>query len=175
MGVIRDGGVITSHNNAVRAKESGIIVKCPKCQGDISVTGFRNDEPVRCPKCAYPLVTRADMLQIIAACAKPDNAGQVGSAVGILKRLADFVPEAGTALGSLAGKYTLPISEQERWEKLVDAYAAGDENAKEGLNRMCQSNPEMYGHKLCSHCGAHKYFIKRKNGEPVCVYCRRSE
>ena len=150
----------------------GIIIHCPKCQAKLSITGFRNDEPLRCITCAYPLITRTDLLQVVAACKKLSSADQVSSAVRILEKLADFIPEAGTALGVLANQYTLPVGDLVRWNKLISAYATGDENAHEWLNRMCQSNPEIYGKKICKNCGAQKYFIRGKASKTICNYCQ---
>ena len=153
----------------------GITVKCPKCQTAITVTGFKNDQPIRCANCAYPMVRRADLLRIIAACKKIGNADQVGSAVRVLGWLADYVPEAGTALGELASQYTLPLSDRERWNKLISAYAGGDEAAREWLNRMCRSNPDTYRHETCKSCGAPKYFVKQQKGSILCTYCQSAD
>ena len=175
MGVLRMGGVggIAQGQGSIRdSVMSGISVRCPKCQAAVVIAGIRNNEPVRCAKCAYPMITRADLLRIIDACRKPNSVDQVSTAVRILEILADYIPEAGTALGALASQHTLPISEQERWSKLLSAYSSGDENAREWLTRMCQSNPELYGQKTCSHCGAQEYYIKRPGGRAVCIYCQ---
>ena len=175
MGVLRVGktdGFTQGQGAGRNGAMSGITVKCPKCQAPVVIAGFRNDEPVRCSKCAYPMVSRADLMQIVAACKKPNSADQVNAAVIILERLADFIPEAGTALGELSSQYTLPISDWERWNKLYSAYSGGDERAREWLDRMCQSNPGVYGQKTCSRCGAQKYYIKRQGSGSVCIYCQ---
>ncbi len=169
MSVLRMGNRLGS---VVRGDKSGITVKCPKCQENIKISGFKNDEPIRCPKCAYPMIRRADLLLIVAACRKIAHADQVGSAVRILGRLSDFVPEAGTALGDLANKYTLPLSDQERWNKLISAYHGGDESAQEVLNRMCKSNPETYVHASCKNCGAPKYYVRHQKGKNLCSFCQ---
>ena len=150
----------------------GITVTCPKCQESIVIRGFSGDEPVRCGKCAYPMICREDLLLIVDACRKIDNADYVESAVKILRRLSDIIPEAGTALGALASMYTLPVSDNERWNRLISAYAGGDENAQEWLRRLCQSNPGVYGCRPCRICGAPRYYIKSQKDKTSCSYCQ---
>lgn len=154
---------------------SYIAVKCPKCRENIGIPEYKGNNPIRCAKCAYPLIRHSDLLLIVATCKKLSNANQVGSAVRILGQLADHIPEAGTALGVLANHYTLPISDMERWNRLSSAYAGGDENAREWLNRMCQSNPGTYKQGFCGHCGAPKYYIKHQAGKATCIYCQSTD
>lgn len=155
-------------------KTDGIPVKCPKCQAGIIITSLHGDSPVRCHRCNYPMIRRSDLFLIIAACRKLKNASQARYAVAILRRLSEFMPEAGTALGMLPSQTTipLPLSEQERWNALISAYSAGDERAREGLHLMCQSNPEVYRRKPCGNCGAPKYFEEYMRGKTVCTYCQ---
>ncbi len=152
-----------------------VAVPCPKCQETIRVTGILRDEPIRCGKCAYPLIRRADLLRVIGACRKIANADQVGTAVRILNWLADTVPEAGTALGELANRYTVPVGDRERWNRLIAAYSGGDGNAREWLTRMCQSNPETYKTGPCKNCGAPKYYISGQRSKTLCIYCQSTD
>lgn len=151
---------------------SWITVKCPKCQADIRLSGFKGDAPIRCGKCAYPMIRRSDLLQIVAACRNVSTNDQIGSAVGILKQLTKDIPEAGTALGALARKHTVPFSDQQRWELLIAACAGGDENAREWLDKMCESRPDAYKCGHCANCGAPKYYLRGKKGETQCNYCQ---
>jgi len=172
MSVLRRGNI----GNAPAASGVGrITMKCPKCQENIGITEFRGNQPLRCAKCAYPLICRSDLLQIVTACRNLKNANQAANAVRVLGRLADYLPEAGTALGVLANQYTLPISDMERWNKLNSAYASGDENAREWLNRMCQSNPGIYMQGFCGNCGAPKYYIREQAGKSLCGYCQSTD
>jgi len=151
---------------------AAIIVKCPKCREDIRVTGFPNDEAVRCGRCAYPLVCRSDLLAIVEACGSASGAEQLVCAVRVLTWLTDHVPEAASALGSLAARHTLPMSDRDRWSCLAAAWARGDRQAQEWLDKMCQSNPETYKRVPCKSCGAPRYFIGRRQDSAPCVYCQ---
>ena len=147
-----------------------ISVKCTKCQAYIPIKGISNNMPVRCPECNYPMICYSDMLSIVSAC-KNAKESQLSSAVGILRFLADILPEAGTALGYLAKKYTVTMQEHERWIVLQFAYASGDDKAKEWLDLMCRSNPASYGKQYCPYCGAPIYMNLRSEEKKVCVYC----
>lgn len=173
MGVLRKG----SKQGTIKPTGGEIIVKCPKCQEEIHITGPNdNNEPIRCGNCAYPMIRRSDLLRIVEACRKkPADAAQALVAFKILIRMADYVPEAGTALGVLANHYTLSMTDWERWNRLVAAYAGGDENAREWLNRMCQSNPGTYKQENCSQCGAPKYYTKDQQGTTRCIFCHSTD
>ena len=153
----------------------GVAVPCPKCRETIWITGAMGDEPVRCGKCAYPMIRRADLLLIVSACRKIGSADQAESAVRILNWLTDLIPEAGNALGELANRYTVPISDRERWNKLIGAYAGGDRSAQEWLEKMCQSNPKTYQNDACRNCGAPKYYISGQRRQTSCVYCQTTD
>ena len=173
MSVIRRGPQVSSLPG--KGGSTGIPVKCPKCQETIEITEFKGNKPIRCPRCSYPMIRRTDLLLIAAACKKLKNANQTRSAVGILKRMSEYLPEAGEALGALANQYTLPISDIERWNWLNGAYAAGDENAREWLDRMCQSNPGSYRQSFCEKCGAPKYYARQQAGSSLCKYCQSAD
>ncbi len=157
------------------SKNRAITIKCPKCQENISIIGFESNEAIRCARCAYPLILQDDLLQIVNACRELTSADQISSAVAILDKLTDLLPEAGTALGYLAKKYTLPLNDQERWKKLIGAYAGGDASAQEYLDEMCRSNPENYKRSNCRNCGARKYYDKYQRGNASCIYCLSME
>lgn len=160
----------------LRGKLSGgITVKCPKCQTSITVTAMTGDVPVRCGKCNYPLVLRSDLMQLIAACKTLKSNSQVGSAESILRSLSDYIPEAGTALGSLANQHPLAISEKERWDRLVSAFSMGDAEAQEWLNLMCRSHPDLYERRQCKSCGAPKYVEKHHPDKTLCIYCQSAD
>lgn len=173
MSVLRRGSIAT--RSADGAAVCGVTVQCPKCQERIIIAESRGNKPIRCAKCAYPLIRRSDLLLIAAACKKPASEAQAGRAVRILGWLADILPEAGTALGALANEHTLPISDMDRWNRLNSAYATGDENAREWLNRMCQSNPGIYKQGFCGNCGAPKYYVKNQTGKALCTYCQSAD
>lgn len=153
---------------------NGISVKCPKCQSNIVITESSGNAPIRCEKCNYPMIRRSDLLLLIDAC-KNMEATPDGGAVSVLLRLSEYIPEAGTALGLLANRLTLPLSTEQRWNKLLSAYAGGDEKAQEGLSLMCASHPERYEHRYCKNCGASKYIEKLHSGKTVCIYCQSSD
>lgn len=173
MSVLRMGTRFgTSSGRNPKGSAQGVVVPCPKCHEQIRITGMMNDEPIRCPKCAYPLIRRADLLLVVHACREIDSADQAENAVRILIWLSDFIPEAGTALGELANRYTVPVSDRERWNKLIGAYTGGDRNAQEWLTRMCQSNPKTYLVDSCKNCGAPKYFVSNQRRQTMCGYCQ---
>ena len=176
MGVLRnnvsgsaDKGVVRQHG------AGGVTVKCPKCQGNIVIPRMNGREPVRCGKCHYAMVRGTDLQAIVTACRKLTNPNQIDSAVSILKHMIDYMPEAGTAIGILASKYPLPISEGEKWTLLNKAYEGGDENAREWLNLMCQTSPDKYQQRICRHCGAVKYIDRQNPAHSLCVFCRRTD
>lgn len=177
MSVWRTGGVFKNGPDAAKDQwtGNGIAVKCPKCQADITIAAINGETPVRCPKCNYPMIRRADLLSIIAACKKQSNAKQLECVVGLLRRLSDYLPEAGTALGMLATQHPLPISEEEKWDRLISAYAGGDVQAQEWLNLMCHSHPGLYEQRPCGNCGAPKYFEKRNQSSTLCIYCQSTD
>lgn len=176
MGIIRNTASDMPEKNAGRMHGAGgVTVKCPKCQGNIVISRMNGREPVRCAKCHYAMVRGTDLQAIVAACRKLANPNQTDSAVGILKHMIDYVPEAGTAIGVLASKYPLPISEGEKWSLLNSAYAGGDENAREWLNLMCQTSPDKYQQRTCAHCGAVKYIDRQDPVRSLCVFCRRAD
>ena len=158
-----------------RGKKQGVTVRCPNCQEKIVLTELQNDAPVRCPKCYYPMICRADLVRIVDACREINSADQADSASGILERLSDIIPEAGTALGELAKNYTLRGGDKERWNKLIGAYSGGDERAKDLLDKMCQANPQIYGKRICRSCGALKYYSKSQTTMTRCIYCLSSD
>ena len=156
-------------------KNAGVPFRCPKCTELINITDINGDAPVRCEKCNYPMIRRSDLLVIVAACKNIKNASQTKSATDILRKLSDHLPEAGTALGTLASKFTLPMSEDERWSILLSAYAGGDEHAKEWLHLMCKSNPGNYAETRCKNCGAIKYISKYHAGKMACIFCHNTD
>ena len=176
MSVLR-GGHKQSGKTSVRSSfsGSGITVKCPKCDANIVIVNMNSQEAVRCSKCHYPMIRQADLLSIVEACRKLSNPNQVDCAVSILRCMADYLPEAGTALGALANQYPLPMSESERWEKLSAAYAAGIDDAREWLVLMCQTNSEAYEQRSCKNCGAVKYAKNHHTEKNLCVFCQSEE
>ena len=122
---------------------------------------------MRCAKCFYPMIHRSDLLLIVEACKNSKSA----NSIGILRHLANYIPEAGTALGAMASKGVLTINDSERWDYLNRAYTGGDENAREWLNIMCQSNPWNYKRSFCRHCGAPKYYTGDRGEITMCVFC----
>ena len=176
MGVLRNNTVDSGGKKSVQRKTGGgITVKCPKCQTVIMVSKMNAHEPVRCGKCNYPMIRNEDLLAIISACRRLNNSNQVESAVQILRFMVEYMPEAGTALGDLASKYTMPMSENDKWSCLNAAYAGGDESAREWLNIMCQTSPDKYQQCLCKNCGAPKYVQKNTQIKSPCVYCQRTD
>lgn len=154
----------------------GISVKCPKCQSTITFTAPQNDAPLRCDHCHYPMICRSDLLLIVEACKNIENQTQGANAVGMLRRLSEMIPEAGTALGKLPtthANYNLSLLEDERWNALENAYAAGDDNARGTLDLMVKSSPTLYGSGFCSKCGAKKYFARQ--GKSSCPYCQSTD
>lgn len=174
MGILRNGPG-GSGGEKKGAWGGGIAVQCPKCRAAVWLTSVNGHEPARCGKCRYPLILREDLLAVVKACRKLTNPNQAESAVRILRGMLEYLPEAGTALGELAGKQAIPMSEQDRWDSLAAAYARGDENAREWLDLMCRTNPDRYGQCLCGNCGAPKYVLKNSRTATPCVYCRRAE
>lgn len=176
MSILRRG-IIMPNSGAGKDSADGISVKCPKCQAVIMVTGMRGEAPVRCSKCNYPMILRSDLSLLIAACQNVKTAAQANSAVSILRRLSEFMPEAGAALGLLPSQVeiALPLSEKERWNTLVNAYCAGNERAREGLQVMIKSSPELYGQRTCKNCGAPKYYERHVTGRTVCAYCQNAD
>lgn len=154
---------------------SGIPVTCPKCQANILIKGLQGNTPVRCSKCNYPMICRSDLLPIIAACKKATTAEQTHCANDLLQRFSEFMPEAGTAIGMLANHQKIHIGDTERWAKLINAYAGGDNNAREFLNLMCASTPEYYEQEYCRSCGAPKYRDKRLKVSSACIYCQTTD
>ena len=174
MSVIRNGTTVPGKNGP-RPKGGGISVRCPKCQGSIMVSAIDGREAIRCGKCRYPMIRGEDLRAVIAACRKATGPGQANSAAGILESIMEYMPEAGTALGELAAKYTLPMSENDRWNALTAAYAGGDENAREWLNLMCRTSPDRYQQCLCKSCGAPRYMLKNARSGSPCIYCRQAD
>ena len=164
MGILRSG-------MPGSAAQNGISVKCPKCQTAILITAMGPGAPVRCPQCSYPMIRQTDLLAVVAACTAVGD-HQVDSAVRILRFLSDTLPEAGTALGKLASRYTLPLNESERWNRMVNAYARGDRNAQEWLNLMCKASPGKYERRVCKNCSAPVFIDKGHHGKMLCVYCQ---
>ena len=148
-----------------------ISVKCSRCQTHILIKGIGSNMPVRCPECNYPMICYSDMLSIVEVC-KNAKESQLSSSVAILHFLSGILPEAGTALGYLAKKYTLQMSERERWTILQYAYAAGDDKAREWLDLMCKSNPTTFEKKICPYCGATVYSDLSYQEKKICVYCK---
>ena len=176
MSVLRIGNKFkTAPGRSTKSSSQGVAIPCPKCQESIRISGALGDEPVRCPRCAYPMIRRADLLLIVSACRNIAGGDQAESAVRILNWLADFHPEAGTALGDLANRYTIPVSDRERWNKMTGAYAGGDRGAQEWLMRMCQSNPKTYQADSCKNCGAPKYYITGQRQQTRCCYCQSTD
>ena len=164
--------------NAARTGKPGggsITVKCPKCQTNIVIAKLNGHEAIRCHKCNYPMIRQDDLLSIVTACRKLTNPNQADNAARILRFMVEYMPEAGTALGELAGKYTLPLSESDKWSALTTAYAGGDESAREWLNLMCQTSPDKYQQCLCKNCGAPKYVLKNTQIKSPCVYCQQTD
>lgn len=176
MSVIRNKNISLSNGKGLQLHNpDGITVKCPKCQSAIVINRIHSDVPVRCSKCNYPMICRSDLMQIVSACKKLTSSDQIASAARILQQLSETLPEAGTALGVLANQQTLPISDRERWSCLLAAYAAGDDDAREWLGLMCQSNPKMYERISCKNCGAPKYVEKSQRKSSVCVFCQLTD
>ena len=175
MGVLRNSLPGMQGKNGEKRRGGGITVKCPKCQANIAIPGLNGREPVRCAKCHYPMILTEDMKAIVNACRELKNSNQVDCAVGILCKMVEYMPQAGTAIGALANKYPLPISENEKWAILNSAYAGGDGNAQEWLNLMCQTSPDRYQRCICKHCGAIKYIDRQDRIRNVCVFCRKAD
>lgn len=154
---------------------NGIQVKCPRCHAPILITAVHRQSPIRCTKCSYPLLLQSDFRSVIAACLKIRDAAQVKCAFAVLSVLAESTPEAGTALGKLANQYTLSISEKERWGTLLAAYHSGDLTAREWLDQLCRSYPQLYGREYCSQCGAPRYIEKNYAGKALCPYCKHMD
>lgn len=173
MSVLR-GGLKPNGKTSVRSSfsGSGITVKCPKCEANIVIVNMNSQEAVRCSKCHYPMISKADLLSIVDACRNPGNPNQVDCSVNILRCMADYLPEAGTALGALANQYPLPMSESERWEKLSAAYAAGVDDARDWLVLMCQTNSEAYEQCTCKNCGAIKFVKHHQAEKNLCIFCQ---
>lgn len=155
-------------------RQAGLNCTCPKCQTGIRITQLQANAPIRCEHCSYPFIRRSDLMLIVAAC-KQINASQLGTAVTVLRQLSDKLPEAGTAMGELAGRFTLPLSDDERWNYLLGAFSAGELKAQQYLNLMCKSAPERYSQSPCSHCGAPVYRAKSNPQAYPCLYCRGTE
>lgn len=155
--------------------DKGLSVKCPKCQSTIAFKGLPPEGPIRCGKCNYPMICRSDLFLLIDACMKVEKAAQATCAVEVLRRLSEVMPEAGTALGLLPTRLSFPValSDAERWNTLGNAYAAGDDNAQEGLELLIKSNPDLYSARYCSSCGAKKYFVR--HGKSSCPYCHSTD
>ena len=138
------------------------------------ITEMSRKSPVRCTKCNYPMIRRADLKAIVSACesAKPN---QLNSTVSVLRFLSNYIPEAGSALGTLSSHYTLPLSERERWNKMMNAYASGDVKAQECLDLMCRANPSVFERRVCKNCGAPVYIDKSHQGKTLCVFCHEGD
>ena len=155
----------------------GLSITCPKCRADVIFTELRDDMPVRCGKCMCPMVTRSDLLLIINACKKVKTPYQAVCAVSILRKLAEFMPDAAAALGMLPALVTatLPVEEHDRWNMLNNAYTAGNDDARAGLELMQKSSPMLYGSGYCKRCGAKKYYGMNGGSKTVCRYCRKAD
>ncbi len=154
--------------------DGSVTVKCPKCASGIPVTQPDRNSPIRCPNCNYPLILRQDMMLIINACLN-SSPNQTGAVMQILRHLSESVPEAGTALGMLANRRSLSLTEKERWEKLISAYLHGDDGACEWLDMICQANPGAYEKRCCKNCGAPLYIEKRHRGKTPCIFCENED
>ena len=175
MSILR--GLMRPGKAGVKDSSEGISVKCPKCQESINVASMRGEAAIRCAKCNYPMILRSDLSLLITACQGVKTSAQASSAVSILRRLSEFMPEASAALGVLPSQVeiALPLSEKERWNTLINAYCAGEERAREGLQVMIKSSPEHYGQRACKNCGAPKYYERHSTGKTVCAYCRNAD
>lgn len=175
MSILRSGGSPSAKKKLTFGSDKGITVRCPKCQSRIVFTTLQNDAPIRCGKCNYPMVCRSDLFLLVEACKKIDSSAQAKCAVDVLRRLSEVMPEAGTALGMLPTLVSFPLAvkDAERWNMLENAYAAGDDNAREGLELMIKASPGIYSARYCSSCGAKKYF--EKHGRSSCPYCHSTD
>lgn len=161
----------------VSDKAADVSVNCPRCGAIIACSDLSDDVAIRCHECNYQMIRRSDLLLIINEC-KGAQAQQASSAGKVLIWLSGYIPEASTVLGMLPSqqKAVLSLSEggvwNRLWDRLVSAYAAGDINAKHGLNQICRSNPELYECHRCKSCGAAVY--SRKNSSEIieCSYCQ---
>lgn len=175
MGILRNSQTETAGKKGFHPGGGSIEVRCPKCQAIIYIAGVDGHEPVRCRKCRYPLIRNGDLRVIVDACRNISKPNQAETAVRVLRNMLEYMPEAGTALGELAGRQSLPMSERDKWDCLTAAYARGDENAREWLDQMCRTSPDQYRQSLCGNCGAPKYVLKGARAESPCVYCRQAK
>ena len=177
MSIFRNNNVtgMGTGRGVLKPGRAGLTVKCPKCQANIPVLHLNGHEPIRCSRCHYPMIRNTDLKSVVDACRKLSNANQVDTAVSILRSMVEYFPEAGTALGELASKYPLPMSENEKWSCLNIAYNSGDEHAGEWLNLMCQTSPDRYMQCQCKSCGATKYLAKHGQSRSVCRFCQSAD
>lgn len=175
MSILRTKGLSSVLKAPLKGAEKGIGVKCPKCQSSIVFASLQGDAPIRCENCYYPMICRSDLFLIIDACKHIDSPAQGKYAVSVLRQLSEMMPEAGTALGLLPTTlpFALAMGDDERWNILEKAYAAGDDNAREGLELMIKSSPALYSTGFCSKCGAKKYFARRAKSS--CPYCQSAD
>ena len=174
MGVLRGLSDRGKNGDFTAPASGGVSVKCSRCRTNITVTSVGPGSPVRCGRCGYPMVLRSDLLALAEACAAAKNS-QITCAYSILQFLADDLPEAGAALGALASRYTLPLSERVRWSRLVNAYAAGNRSAKEWLSLMCKSSPDVFEERPCPNCSAPMFTDRLHQGRTLCVYCHSAD
>ncbi len=157
----------------------GISMLCPKCGNEIKVNALFGERPLRCAACSYPLLKKSDFMPLITACEQvsTSDAQCVNLAAHILLKLSEMVPEAATALNRIVNRIPFTtISESERFNALSTAYAEGNVLAKEMLEKLCQSNPQVYEVQVCKNCGAKKYLMNRTAATKArCVYCQSED
>ena len=174
MSVIRNDPHPGRNGTAGNVLDKGVSVKCPKCHDFVIITAMAHGSPVRCRKCNYPMVSEEDFQRIVNACLSLKNQDQVNSAANILRNLADYYPPAGAALGRLASRYSISLSEDLRWDVLLRAYQAGETSAKEWLGQMCRTNPTLYRSETSSFCGAEKYIRMPHPDKVYCSFCQQA-
>ena len=165
-------------SNPGAAAGTGIVIRCPKCQARIKVYGFDGDVPVRCGSCGYPLVTGDDLMPLIHACGQvtDQDMEKAECAAGILSFLSESIPEAVIVLSGLVERLPfLRVNDNERFSRLIYAYSGGNPEARDYLDKMCQSNPESYEMRICRNCGAHKYIERRASAMNACIYCQSTD
>ena len=165
-------------SSGIRRETNGITLTCPKCGANIIVSGLNGNKPIRCGECSYPLIKGSDLMPLIKACEQISNSDiqRVSIAAQILSRLSVSFPEAAIALSRLVNRMpSKTISEFERFNALLSAYAAGNSQAQEMLDDMCKSDPKAFEVRTCKCCGAKKYTSRMPNSKVRCIYCQSED
>lgn len=162
----------------IKRETNCITITCPKCGANIVVSGLMGDKPIRCVECSYPLIKGSDLMPLIKACEQIDDSDmqRVSIAAHILSRFSASFPEAAIALSRLVNRMpSKTISEFERFNALINAYAAGNFQAQEMLDDMCKSDPKAFEVRTCKCCGAKKYTSRMPNTKVRCIYCQSED